>query len=129
MPRDARSRLQAIDQAVGGRLRDGRILRGLSQSELAVAVGLSFQQIQKYECGDNRISASRLYEFAYLLQVDIDYFFAAVDGGGEENTSTKARGELPMNREVLWLLRAFEAIGSPDLKRRILDLTRSLGKS
>ncbi|MCF8534076.1 MAG: helix-turn-helix domain-containing protein [Reyranella sp.] len=65
-----------VDIHVGGRLRQRRVDRDMSQEKLGNAVGLTFQQIQKYERGTNRISASRLYEFAGKLGVDVGYFFA-----------------------------------------------------
>jgi transcriptional regulator with XRE-family HTH domain len=64
-----------IDEHVGRRLRRRRRLVGLTQAELGAAIGVRFQQIQKYECAANKISASRLYELAHKLEVDVGYFF------------------------------------------------------
>lgn len=71
-----------MDLTIGRRLRERRMLLGLSQDELAQRIGLSFQQLQKYETGENRISAARLYRIAQVLDVSITWFFAAAPARG-----------------------------------------------
>lgn len=70
-----------VDAHVGRRVRELRLLRGMTQAVLAEQLGLSFQQLQKYETGHNRVSASRMFEIAQLLSVDPSYFFEGLQGG------------------------------------------------
>lgn len=128
-----------VDVYVGGRLKIRRTYVGMSQERLGQYVGLTFQQIQKYEKGANRIGASRLYQFARLLNVAPAYFFEGLDAQpGMENVPGLAEAPAPeiegqpmppepqMTRENLELLRAFEAIRNSSLRRRVLDLVRSM---
>ncbi|HEY5409462.1 MAG TPA: helix-turn-helix transcriptional regulator [Caulobacteraceae bacterium] len=121
-----------VDLHVGGRVRMRRKMLGVSQERLAEALGLTFQQVQKYERGANRISASKLYEIARFLSAPIAYFFEGLsdpaagkadrhDQGAEQHV----HGFL-MTSEGLELAAAFPRIGRPHLRRRILDLVRSL---
>lgn len=125
-----------IDVHVGSRLRARRILLGLSQEKLAEGLGITFQQVQKYERGSNRISASRLYNTAKLLAVPVAYFFE----GAETDDSVRpleaaggAAGELPedlMNRkETLSLLRHYYAINDQNLRQRFTDLLKGVSRS
>ena len=116
-----------IDVSVGRRLRDRRTLLGLSQSTLAESVGLTFQQIQKYERGTNRISASRLYQFSCLLEVDIDYFFSGVLGNEESEDLLPTGTDDPARmREVLMLVRAYYSIDSTDVRQSVFELAKAL---
>ncbi|MEK9671764.1 MAG: helix-turn-helix transcriptional regulator [Rhodospirillaceae bacterium] len=127
-----------VDIHVGQRLRLRRTLLGMSQEKLGDAVGLTFQQIQKYERGTNRIGASRLYMFSRILDVQISYFFEQIpaqirthEGQMEIGLSVGSQEILerdPMaRRETLELVRAYYAVGDPKVRRRIVDLVRSLG--
>ena len=107
-----------IDVHVGKRLRVRRTIRGLSQTKLGDSVGLTFQQVQKYESGANRISASHLYEFARLLDVPVGYFFDEVEAGKDEDVSTK--------RETLELVRAYYRIEDDRARKQILNLVKTL---
>lgn len=133
-----------IDAHVGLRLRQRRILLGLSQERLAAALGLTFQQVQKYERGANRVSASRLYELSRVLEVPIGYFFEELpDGGGApdgmadgahaDGTSDGRAGRFehdPMARkESIDLIRAYYSIGDGAVRRRLLDLVRALARA
>ena len=123
-----------VDAHVGQRLRQRRVAIGLTQDKLAKAVGITFQQVQKYERGTNRIVASRLYELAQVLRVSVEYFF---DGFGAENgapsahsSETEDRKSVPDvmgERETLSLVRAFHRIGNDLVRRRLAELIRSLG--
>jgi transcriptional regulator with XRE-family HTH domain len=128
-----------IDVHVGSRVRLRRTLLGLSQEKLGEAVGLTFQQIQKYERGANRIGASRLFEFSRILDVPVSFFFddmgervpAAADPGG--GLSDQPQGPLepdPLTRrETLELVRAYYRISSPQVRKRLFELAKSLGAS
>lgn len=135
-----------VDIHVGRRLRQRRALLGLSQDKLGRAVGLTFQQIQKYERGANRIGASRLLQLSRALAVPIAYFFedapgTPARGGRKADAKLKASphtglpaedaaGRDPFTRrETLELVRAYYAIASPLVRKRVLDLVRSLGKA
>ncbi len=127
-----------VDVHVGQRLRLRRTLLGMSQEKLGDAVGLTFQQIQKYERGANRIGASRLYMFSRILDVPVSYFFEELpsqirthEGQLEIGLSDRSQDILerdPMaRRETLELVRAYYAVGDPKVRRRIVDLVHSLG--
>ncbi|MEM7046627.1 MAG: helix-turn-helix transcriptional regulator [Pseudomonadota bacterium] len=113
------------DVYVGARLRLGRTLLGMSQEALAQAIGVTFQQVQKYERGTNRISAGRLYRLSKILSTDVEYFFDGLDSNAI-NTQGKTAY---MRRETLELVRAYCMIKEPAMRRQIFDLTRELSKS
>jgi len=116
-----------IDVSVGRRLRDRRTLLGLSQSALAQSVELTFQQIQKYERGANRISACRLYQFSCLLDVDFDYFFGAMLNIDDCHDLMPAGTEDPARmREVLTLVRAYYSIGDAGVRQSVFELAKAL---
>lgn len=122
-----------IDIHVGSRLRLRRTLLGLSQEKLGEAVGITFQQLQKYERGSNRISASRLFNLAQVLGVPVSFFFddlPAGEGSIAENASrvqTQA-DELDSlaRRETLELVRAYYRIPDPAVRKRTFDLIKAL---
>lgn len=118
-----------VDIHVGARVRLRRTLLGMSQERLGEALGLTFQQVQKYERGANRIGASRLFDLARALQVPVGFFFddlpdAVADG---EAPVAANHGEDPMQRrETIELVRAFYRIANPTARRRLYELTRSI---
>ena len=122
-----------IDIHVGTRLRQRRALLGMSQTDLGEAVGLTFQQVQKYERGANRISSSRLFEFAKVLNVSISHFF---EGMSQEVATGKrpvgrprtkpSETEINTKRETLELVRAYYKITDKELRRSVGDLVKSL---
>lgn len=125
-----------VDVHVGQRLRQRRVLVGLSQEKLARMVGITFQQVQKYERGANRIVASRLYQLARVLDVPVSYFFddltarVANDPGepeqsGGEQTETYSH-DVMAERETLELVRAYYGINDERVRRRAFDLLRTL---
>jgi len=120
-----------IDIHVGGRIRMLRRSLNLSQGDLAKALGLTFQQIQKYERGGNRVSASKLYAIAKALQTDVPYFFEgladpnAVDGR-EADGDERAVFAFLRTAEGAELATAFPRIGRGQVRRRLLDLVRSM---
>ena len=116
-----------IDLHLGRRLRRRRRLLGLTQQQLAVSVGIRFQQIQKYECGANRISAARLWQLAEALEVPVSYFY---DGVAEAQARAEAAaeprsGEVMARKETMDLIRAYYQLGERP-RRRLLDLAKSL---
>jgi len=117
-----------IDLHLGKRLRRRRRLLGLTQQQLAGAVGVRFQQIQKYECGANRISAARLWQLSEALEVPIAYFY---DGLSDQlrmedlSDRTDSSGEMFARKETLDLIRAYYQLGERP-RRKLLDLAKSL---
>ena len=112
---------------------------GLSQEKLAELVGVTFQQIQKYERGTNRIGSSRLYRLAQVLQVPVSYFFEGLEASGADAPGLAEApagfeheavplGPRPLvdRRETLELVRAFNRIRNPVVRRRIYELTKAL---
>jgi len=118
-----------VDIHVGTRLRQRRTLLGMSQEKLAAAFCVSFQQIQKYERGANRVSASRLHQLTRILNVPVGYFFEGiVDLQHNGNATHPANdSEMVASRETLELVRAYYRIEDPTVRRRLVDLLRSLG--
>jgi len=129
-----------VDVHVGCRLRLRRTLLGISQEKLAESVNLTFQQIQKYERGANRMGASRLYELSGILDVPIAYFFDDMPKDVQNSKGTFAPGmtdqaQSPMEadpltrRETLELVRAYYKITNATVRKRLYELVRSIGKS
>ncbi|MDA8230288.1 MAG: helix-turn-helix transcriptional regulator [Magnetospirillum sp.] len=131
-------RAHPVDVHVGSRVRLRRTLLGLTQGKLAEAVGLTFQQVQKYERGANRISASRLYDFSRVLDVPISFFFddmpeelgRPVSGVSAHLAESDAAYVPPpdaMNsRETMELVRAYYRIPGVAVRRRVYDLAKAL---
>jgi transcriptional regulator with XRE-family HTH domain len=125
----------AIDLHVGKRLRRRRRLLGLTQQQLAESIGIRFQQIQKYECGANRVTASRLYELAVALNVPVNYFFEGLQQvatpanagapGAPANDRDLIAADVLSQKETLELIRAYYKLGERP-RRRLLDLAKAL---
>lgn len=123
-----------VDVHVGQRLKQRRTLMGMSQEKLGEAVGLTFQQIQKYERGANRIGSSRLFEFSQILDVPVSFFFdempdAVVDAGGPEfipEDLGEIDGDPLVRRETLELVRSYYKIDDPNVRKRIYELVKSV---
>lgn len=142
--RGSRARLESgaphpIDIHVGSRVRLRRTLLGLSQGELAARLGLTFQQIQKYERGANRVSASRIFDMGRVLDVPVSFFFDDMpddlanripgctgdyDGHGDD-TEANVMGK----RETLELVRAYYLITDLGVRKKLAELTKLLGKT
>jgi transcriptional regulator with XRE-family HTH domain len=133
-----------VDIHVGGRLRLRRTLMGFSQEKLGDAVNLTFQQIQKYERGANRIGASRLYQLSLILDVPVSYFFddmpeaiaaqnAAPDGlpasGLGDQVQEAFQADPMAKRETLELVRAYYRISDPKVRKRLFELTKSVANA
>ncbi|HAU29268.1 MAG TPA: transcriptional regulator [Rhodospirillaceae bacterium] len=129
-----------VDTHVGARVRLRRTLLGMSQEKLGNALGLTFQQVQKYERGANRIGSSRLFDLSHVLDVPISYFFedmpsvnmhAGAIGMSENQEPFKASGSPdPMTkRETLELVRAYYRITDPHVRKKVFEMVKSLGKT
>jgi transcriptional regulator with XRE-family HTH domain len=112
-----------VDVHVGKRIRHQRWLLGMTQQQLAESVGIKFQQIQKYETGMNRVSASRLWDIAAALEVQVGFFFEGIEDMVEGDTPGS---DVLADKEALDLLRAYYAIPEAQ-RRRLFDLARVLG--
>lgn len=119
-----------IDIHVGQKLRIRRTMLGLSQESLAESVGITFQQLQKYERGTNRISASRLYNLSLVMKVPVTYFFESLPDEEEalENTQSGTAIDDISNRETLELIRAYRSIPDDLVRKRAFELVKSLSK-
>ncbi len=125
-------RLHPIDMHVGARVRQRRVLQGMTQTDLANVLGLTFQQVQKYERGTNRISASRLYDLSRVLDVSIGYFFE--DMPTAVAASSPAAKKLPSHapdimatRETLEFVHAYYKIDGANARKRVYELIKVLG--
>jgi len=119
----------ATDLHVGKRLRRRRRLLGLTQQNLASMVGVRFQQIQKYECGANRITSSRLYDLSKALNVSVQYFFDGIEQdqmqGLAANDADRIDGDVLSQKETLELVRAYYRL-SERPRKRLLELAKAL---
>lgn len=119
-----------VDVHVGKRLRLRRSMLGMSQETLGKSIGVTFQQIQKYERGINRIGSSRLYDFSKTLTVPIAYFFEdfgeTANYGFAETEKAEFEHEKIGSKESLSLVRAFGKITDPDLRKKVLSLVRAM---
>lgn len=118
----------AVDVHVGKRIRHRRWMNGTTQQQLADAVGIKFQQIQKYETGMNRVSASRLWDIAHALDVPVTFFFEGFDQDQPAAASGSAMPtDILADKEALELLRSYYAIPE-NQRRRLFDLARVLSE-
>lgn len=117
-----------VDVHVGKRIRHRRWLVGVTQQQLAEKVGIKFQQIQKYETGANRVSASRLWDIAEVLDADVSFFFAGMDKEETQDSDGDVNAvpaDLLNDKEALDLVRSYYAIPE-EQRRRLFDLARVL---
>ncbi len=136
------ARSHPVDVHVGSRMRQRRTLLGMSQTKLGNAVGLTFQQIQKYERGSNRIGSSRLFEFSKVLDVPVSHFFEDMPsnalagrpmsgrgrkGFGEAGTPFEQDKDPLIKRETLELVRAYYKIREPRVRKRIFETVKAVG--
>ena len=116
-----------VDVHVGQRIRQRRWLTGMTQQRLAELVGIKFQQIQKYETGANRVSASRLWDIAFALNVDVSHFFEGLEAEKPqpEKTLDNIPADLSGDKEAMDLIRSYYAIPE-NQRRRLFELARVL---
>ena len=123
---------QDVDAYVGKRLRLRRTMMGLSQEAIAKAVGITFQQVQKYEKGANAMNAGRLYEFAQVMHVPVAYFFEGLElpsgaaGFAEEAVAFDHKNRAVSDRESLEIMKAFKRIKEQVIRKRLADLVRAV---
>ncbi|KXG86987.1 helix-turn-helix domain-containing protein [Agrobacterium bohemicum] len=119
----------SIDIHVGSRIRLRRVMLGLSQEKLGDGLGITFQQVQKYEKGTNRVGASRLQHISELLDVHISYFFEGVPDASQDRApvAPSALSQFLNSKEGISLAKAFSAIEDTRVRRRVLELVQSLG--
>jgi transcriptional regulator with XRE-family HTH domain len=116
-----------IDVHVGKRIRMRRLVLGMNQETLANALGLTFQQVQKYEGGANRVSASRLSAMAKILGVKIPFFYADLQAGDESQTPGQRQARERMERpETIELIRLYYAIPDPAVRQQFLDMVKAI---
>ena len=114
------------DKHVGNRVRMRRLLLGMNQETLANALGLTFQQVQKYEGGANRVSASRLSQIAEILSVTIDYFFSELAAGDTAGAAPHMAREQMQRPEAIDLIRAYYAIADQRVRHQFLDMIKAV---
>ena len=125
-----------VDIHVGARVRLRRTLLGMSQEKLGKALGLTFQQVQKYERGANRIGSSRLFQLSRILDVPVSFFFDEMapeatrkaDGMAESNKQVFEVDKLS-RRETLELVRAYYKISDPSVRKKIFEMVKAVGNS
>ena len=129
----AKKPLNSIDKHVGSRVRTRRMMLGMSQTTLGDALGITFQQVQKYEKGTNRVSASRLQHISHILQVPVPFFFEGAPhvpgqttGNGGAAPSPAYVTEFLASGDGLALTKAFMRIQKRELRRRIVDLVEEI---
>ncbi len=130
-------RVSPIDLHVGIRVRQRRVLLGMTQTDLADTMGLSFQQVQKYENGMNRISASRLYGLSQVFDVTVEYFFEDMPPDVAGISPGKGRGKAkklpsyepdPMTtQETMKLVRSYYRIDDANVRKQVYEMTKTLG--
>ena len=128
----------AVDIHVGKRVRSRRTLLGMSQEQLGVTLDLTSQQVQKYESGANRISASRLWDMSQVLDVSIGYFFEDMSTqtklasprkasiNAEKNLNNSVERDSMARRETLELVRIYYTISQPQVRKRISEMIKSV---
>lgn len=135
-------RVDKIDEIISKRLFSRRCVLGYSQKDLADYTGVSIQQIQKYEKSTNRISGGRLYKFAKLLKVPVQYFFDSVElmlsdkttyhksfAEEQENFTRKKATTSTLEKEVITLIKFYNNIKDPNTRKRILELVKAVSTS
>ena len=132
MPGKRNQEYAYVDEHVGDRIRVRRTLLGMGQENLGEALGLSFQQVQKYEKGADRVSASRLFQLSKILNVPVPYFFDNVPADSASHTrrlsddGKAVPADMPTSRESLKLIRAYYGISNPALRETVLGLIEAL---
>lgn len=123
-----------VDVYVGTRLKIRRVELGFSQNKIGEMTGITFQQVQKYEKGSNRIGSSRLYEFAKILKVPVSYFFEQYEltfgnnGILSDNRASFDDNKDISEKEILTLIKNFSAIKDPNIRKSIITLAKTLSK-
>lgn len=135
----AKGKANKLDEHLGQQLRIRRNMLGMSQEKLAELLGLTFQQVQKYERGKNRISASRLYDLARILDVSVDYFYkdateaalssSARPGFAEDDQDSFIDDSKLTSKETLDLIRIYYSIEDPKLRKNLFNFMKSMAEN
>ncbi|MEM6781275.1 MAG: helix-turn-helix transcriptional regulator [Pseudomonadota bacterium] len=138
-PSGKKGRASSIDEYVGARLRQRRTLLGMSQEKLADAVGITFQQIQKYENGANRVSAGRLYEFSNILEVPVNFFYENMQSMNEKvgamgmaesgQAGFETQEDLVNRKETIDLIRTYYQIENEEQRKDLLKMIKTMVKN
>ena len=139
-PSKAKGRANKLDEHLGYKLRVRRNMLGISQERLAELLGLTFQQVQKYESGKNRISASRLFELSKILDVPIDYFFKKIEseklsdmtysqGFAEPGQESFISEDKLYDKETVNLIRIYYSIEDPELRKNLFTFIKSMAEN
>lgn len=126
--KNLRNRVDDIDKLVSRNLKAKRLIMGLSQSDLADSIGVSVQQVQKYEKGVNRISSSKLYQLANLLDVPVSFFFEISYITEYEETKSQA-GEEISEQEIVMMIKAFNQVEDSVVRRKVIELLKCLAEN
>lgn len=135
-----KGRANSVDEHVGLRLRQRRTLMGISQEKLAESVGVTFQQIQKYENGANRISASRLFHFSQILDVPVTFFFDTFGGiklgrqahgltDNDQDAFSSQADDLMQQKETIDLIRVYYSIKNPKVRKDLFKLVKTMAEN
>jgi len=120
-----------VDIHVGQRIRKRRVSLGISQNELAKYLGITFQQVQKYETGKNRIGASKLYEISLMLDTPVSFFFQEIPKSYNKGMADISDQDVyetdVMNKETLDLVKSYHKILDPNLRKKMLDTIKYIG--
>lgn len=128
-------KITPIDLHIAAKLREFRLLVGMTQDKLGELIGITFQQIQKYEKGKNRVSASRLFEIAQILNQPITAFFEGIKSDRSyynydfKTNKTQVKTMVKFNKEILPLIRAFNRIDDLQSKKHLVALANSISRS
>ena len=126
---------KSLDAFIGDRVKQRRVALGMSQDKLGAYLGITFQQVQKYEKGVNRISASMLYTIATVLNVEIDYFIYGFNNSDNQTNSLKEESspvyevDMRNKKESLDLLKAYYAISDLSVRKKVLELVKAFSHS
>ena len=127
--KNQKKQAREIDQHVGARVKQIRMLRGLSQTDLGDRVGITFQQIQKNENGSNRIGGSRLWQFSQILDVPVSYFFEGLDGKPAKPQRKDRHARAMEQPETVKLVRNYYSIKDDEVQDTVYTLVDKLAKS
>jgi transcriptional regulator with XRE-family HTH domain len=134
MSRNKKGRAGSFDEKLGMKIRQRRALMGMTQENLAETVGVTFQQIQKYENGTNRVSATRLFEFSQILKTPVNFFFDSLDDTDQKVSGFAEKEQEPFlsetdilkEKETLELIRVYYSIKNPKLRKDLFNFVKSM---
>jgi transcriptional regulator with XRE-family HTH domain len=126
IPQNNKKNGHLVDEIIGKKIKTQRLLKGWSQITLGKSVGITFQQIQKYEQGTNRVTISRLHDISDALNVPLSFFLDSLSGSQKAEESPEYQ---PLSKEAAKLIQFFSQIQNPALRKQILSLTKNLAST